>query len=141
MQEGFQEPILADSGNGAHLLVKVDLTNSREITGMIKEFLGTLASLYDDKESKVDTSTFNPSRITKLYGTMACKGKSTQERPHRKSCIIDDIEGRQLVITPKEVIEAFNKKHGKSMSVQTNKNVSNANKSLNYNQHFNLRLG
>mgnify|MGYP000270173341 FL=1 len=139
MQEGFQEPILADSGNGAHLLVKVDLTNSREITGMIKEFLGTLASLYDDKESKVDTSTFNPSRITKLYGTMACKGKSTQERPHRKSCIIDDIEGRQLVITPKEVIEAFNKKHGKSMSVQTNKNVSNANKSLNYNQHFNLK--
>ena len=139
MQEGFQEPILADSGNGAHLLVKVDLTNSREITGMIKEFLGTLASLYDDKESKVDTSTFNPSRITKLYGTMACKGKSTQERPHRKSCIIDDIEGRQLVITPKEVIEAFNKKHGKSMSVQTNKNVSNANKSLSYNQHFNLK--
>lgn len=39
-------------------------------------------------EAKIDTAVYNPSRITKLYGTIAAKGAHTPERPHRQSCII-----------------------------------------------------
>jgi hypothetical protein len=34
---------------------------------------------------KIDQKVFNASRITKAYGTMACKGDSIPERPHRIS--------------------------------------------------------
>jgi hypothetical protein len=37
----------------------------------------------------VDASVFNPARITKLYGTMTCKGDSTPDRPHRRSRILE----------------------------------------------------
>ena len=38
---------------------------------------------------KVDTSTFNPARIVKLYGTPARKGDSMPDRPHRLARLLD----------------------------------------------------
>lgn len=46
---------------------------------------------------KVDRSVFNPSRITKLYGTKACKGDNTPERPHRHTGILEEPETVQVV--------------------------------------------
>lgn len=85
---GFQEPIVALSGNGVHLLYKISLENTQENATLIKNCLLALDMLFSDKGVKVDTAVFNASRITKLYGTMAVKGKSTAERPHRLSKII-----------------------------------------------------
>src|SRR5690606_276671 len=36
----------------------------------------------------IDPKVFNASRICRLYGTRACKGDSTPERPHRLSEIV-----------------------------------------------------
>jgi hypothetical protein len=37
----------------------------------------------------VDLTTFNPARIWKLYGTPACKGDSTADRPHRMARLVN----------------------------------------------------
>ncbi|MBP7675750.1 MAG: DUF3987 domain-containing protein [Thermoanaerobaculia bacterium] len=84
---GWPEPIVADSGNGWHLLYAVDLPGADG--GLVKACLEALAARFDSDETKVDTTVFNPARITKLYGTLARKGDDTPERPHRMSRIIE----------------------------------------------------
>lgn len=79
-------PLLALSGNGAHLLYRVDLPAEDSIVGSV---LRSVATLYSDKLVEVDRSVFSPAQLTKLYGTMACKGDSIKERPHRLSRILE----------------------------------------------------
>lgn len=82
-QEGFSDPVVCDSGNGYHLLYSVDMiVEDAEYT---KKFLQAIDMLFSDADVKIDTAVFNPSRITKVYGTIARKGASTMERPHRAS--------------------------------------------------------
>lgn len=85
---GFWEPVCCDSGNGYHLLYKIDFENTPQVTKLLKDVLEVLNMLYSTNQAEIDTKVFNPGRITKLYGTIACKGSSTQERPHRESKII-----------------------------------------------------
>lgn len=85
---GGEPPILAISGNGAHLLYRLnDLDNDEKTVNTIKSCLSALAKEFTDKKIKVDQSVFNPARIWKLYGTTARKGDHIEERPHRKSFI------------------------------------------------------
>ena len=92
---GFPEPIRADSGNGAHLLYRIDLPNDDAATALVKACLTTLDTLFSDERVSVDTANFNAARIWKLYGTVSRKGDSTPERPHRRSRIISapDVPG------------------------------------------------
>jgi hypothetical protein len=85
--EGWPEPILADSGNGSHLLYQIDFLTTE--TQFIKRILEGLAARFDEEGIHVDQTLFNPSRIIKLYGTLACKGDNTDERPHRFSRILE----------------------------------------------------
>jgi hypothetical protein len=85
---GFPEPIRADSGNGAHLLYRIDLPNDNAATALVKSCLATLDALFSDERESVDTANFNAARIWKLYGTVSRKGDNTPERPHRRSRII-----------------------------------------------------
>ena len=91
---GFSDPVVALSGNGAHLLYKISLANDDASTKIVKECLLALDLLFSDKEVKIDTAVFNAARITKLYGTVAQKGKNTEDRPHRMS---------KIVMIPKEI--------------------------------------
>lgn len=90
-QSGWSEPIYADSGNGAHLLYRVDLPNDALSETVLKGCLNALADQFDDEQVSVDTSTFNASRISKLYGTLAAKGHHVDEvgRPHRLARIVE----------------------------------------------------
>lgn len=85
---GWPQPILADSGNGYHLLFRVDLPT--QDGGMTERTLRGLAHQFDNEKVKVDTSVHNPSRICKLYGTLSRKGDHTPERPHRQTKILED---------------------------------------------------
>lgn len=100
---GFEEPVKAVSGNGAHLLYRISLKQTKENEELIKRCLGALSMMFDTDEIKVDTANFNPSRICKLYGTMAQKGANTSERPHRMSRIIGEI--KDCKITDKAFLE------------------------------------
>ena len=76
-------PTSAESGNGFHLLYNIDLPNSKDVTELIKAVLKTLSDKFDTEKAKVDRSVFNAARIVKAYGSLAAKGDSTPERPHR----------------------------------------------------------
>lgn len=84
---GFEEPVKALSGNGCHLLYRISIMNDKEGRDLVERCLKTLSALFDTESVQVDTTNFNPSRICKLHGTVAQKGRSTPERPHRLSRI------------------------------------------------------
>jgi P4 family phage/plasmid primase-like protien len=78
---GWPDPAVADSGNGYHLLYRIDLP--ADDGGLVRQVLTALAQRFDLVDVKIDQKVFNPARIVKLYGTKARKGDSTEERPHR----------------------------------------------------------
>lgn len=84
---GFEEPVKALSGNGCHLLYRISILNNKENTKLIERCLKVLAAIFDTDAVKIDTTNYNPSRICKLHGTLAQKGTSTKDRPHRMSSI------------------------------------------------------
>jgi hypothetical protein len=93
---GFPSPVLADSGNGAHLLYAIDLPNDDDATVLVKECLATLDALFSDDSVAVDTANYNAARIWKLYGTVSRKGDDTPDRPHRMARIIDAPEDPEI---------------------------------------------
>ncbi len=86
---GFPSPLVGDSGNGGHLLYRIDLPNTQEITSTIQALLEALGDKFDDEKVKVDRSVFNPARICKLYGTLVAKGDQVGDRRHRKAKILE----------------------------------------------------
>jgi len=99
---GFSEPICTDSGNGYHLLYKINLQNNDESKNLLQKFLQLLDLYFTTDKAEIDKTVFNASRITKLYGTVARKGKSTEDRPHRESYIIKAPE--KIKVTPIELL-------------------------------------
>ncbi len=85
--EDWTRPLIGDSGNGGHLMWPVDLP--ADDGGLVERCLHALAAKYDCPAATVDCSVFNPARIWKLYGTMARKGDSTADRPHRMARLLD----------------------------------------------------
>jgi len=86
---GFPEPVAADSGNGAHLLCRIDLPNDDQATGLAQACLDALDLRFSDEVVSVDTAVFNASRIWKLYGSITGKGDSTADRPHRQAKLLN----------------------------------------------------
>lgn len=98
--EGFEKPVVCDSGNGFHLLYKIAMKNNNENTTICKEFLQVLDMLFSNPNVEIDCTTHNASRVCKLYGTFSRKGSNTKKRPQRESKILripDDVK-----ITPNE---------------------------------------
>ena len=94
---GWPDPVVADSGNGAHLLYRVDLPNDDESRNLVKGVLETLSTLFSDAGARVDTGNHNAGRIWKLYGTTCRKGDNTKDRPHRRAGIISVPETIEIV--------------------------------------------
>ncbi len=86
-EQGFPEPVRADSGNGAHLLYPIDLPNDDDATSLVKDVLSALDALFSNGDVNIDAANFNAARIWKIYGTLTRKGDNTPERPHRRARI------------------------------------------------------
>ncbi|MBP3954761.1 hypothetical protein J8F10_05620 [Gemmata sp. G18] len=86
-ESGWPDPVLADSGNGFHLLYRVDLP--ADDGGLVKRALGALAAQFDTPAVTIDRAVHNPGRICKLPGTFARKGDSTPTRPHRRAKLLE----------------------------------------------------
>ena len=80
---GWPQPVAADSGNGAHLLFRIELPNDADAAGLVQAGLQALHLKFSDDKIAVDTGNYNAARIWKLYGTVAGKGDHTESRPHR----------------------------------------------------------
>lgn len=101
---GWPAPLLADSGNGIHLVYLVDLPNDEAADKLVRGLLAGLSRKFGSDAVSIDTTVSNASRICKLYGTMARKGDDTPDRPHRPSKIL--IEPETLTVTPRDRIAA-----------------------------------
>ncbi len=89
----------ADSGNGYHLLVPLVPVPGDGVVGAAREVRSLLRAFdtrFSTKGARVDTSVYNPSRIFKLYGSLAMKGEHTAECPHRVASI-------DLSVVPEDV--------------------------------------
>ena len=106
---GWPNPVSADSGNGAHLLYRIDLPNDDESKAVVESILNCLAAVFDDKSVEVDTGVFNAARIWKLYGTLAAKGSNTADRPHRRAKILE--MPQSVAIVPLEILDKFISSH------------------------------
>jgi hypothetical protein len=94
---GWPEPMLCDSGNGWHLLYRIDLPNDEHATALLKRLLARLKQLFP----MVDEGVYDAPRVCKLYGSWARKGEHTEERPWRKSSIVE--QGSDVAVTEKEI--------------------------------------
>lgn len=95
--QGWPLPIYADSGNGAHLLYRIDRPNDAASKDLLSTILKTLAGQFDSDQVKLDISVFNAGRISKFYGTQACKGDPLPDRPHRIARILESPEKPSIV--------------------------------------------
>lgn len=98
---GWADPIIGHSGNGTHLIYKIALSTDRK--ELVHDALKALGMLFSDDKMDIDLTTFNPSRICKLYGTVARKGANTEKWPHRLSKILKVPD--QLEEVPPEFLE------------------------------------
>lgn len=95
-EQGWPEPVSADSGNGAHKLYKIDLPNDEAGKNLIETCLKVLSERFSG-EVLIDEKVYNASRIIKLYGSRACKGENLPDRPHRRSFLSGIPEQLQIV--------------------------------------------
>ncbi len=102
--KGWGSPIFALSGNGYHLLYRIDLDNTDENTKLVSDVLTELGNKFNNDTVKIDTVVSNPGRIVKLYGTMANKGPNTEETPHRLAELIHT--PHNMIVVSKEKLIA-----------------------------------
>ena len=97
--QGFPDPIAAESGNGAHLLYRYDApADDGEVH---KRLLAALDRTLTDDVVKVDPDVCNASRIFRFYGTVNRKGPGTEDRPHRTAGLLNvpgDLGERVLTV-------------------------------------------
>lgn len=93
----WADPLRVDSGNGVHLYYRlperlgggpVDAASDP-----IASLLRHIAAVCDTPGASVDGRVYNSGRIMKLPGSWSKKGRSTVERPHRRSEIVSIPEG------------------------------------------------
>jgi len=100
----WPEPIFSDSGNGYHLLYRIDLP--ADDGGKVERILAAIANLHDSDQVKIDTVVHNQSRICKLPGTWSKKGENTPERPWRLAQMLEAPSG-DIAPVPLDLLNAL----------------------------------
>ncbi len=106
LSHGLPEPIVAISGNGAHIHLPVDLPNDEATAALVKKFLEVLDAGHSNEIVHVDRSVFNAARVGRIYGTFAGKGDSTADRPHRRARLLKVPDYLQYGWSPSEAATA-----------------------------------
>jgi len=105
---GWPAGVLTMSGNGAHLLYRIDLPNDDDSKALVKRVLAKLDEQFGEHDpdgAQVDQTVGNASRVVKVPGTKVCKGVATKERPHRRSRIVE--LPAELSVVPAGTLLAF----------------------------------
>jgi ABC-type oligopeptide transport system ATPase subunit len=101
-ESGWPDPITAMSGNGYYALYAIELPNDPEGLALVSGVLRALAARFNAAAVCIDTSLSNASRIIGLVGSLKMKGDSTEERPHRRSCLLS-IPDRPSIVTREQL--------------------------------------
>lgn len=105
---GWHKPIRCFSGNGAHILYRIDLENNEDSKKLVNSVLMSIKNTFKENKSvDIDTTVSNAARIWKMPGTLARKGKNTEDRPHRLARVTSlPSDWRSHVVTA-EQLKAF----------------------------------
>jgi len=85
---GWPAPLLIDSGNGWHLLYRIDLPNDRAGQQLVKRVLLACRDAVRTPGAQVDDSTHDARRLAKVPGCWVRKGPHSDERPHRPARLV-----------------------------------------------------
>jgi hypothetical protein len=112
---GWPDPVLADSGDGGHLLYAIDLP--ADDGGLVQRVLLALSQRFDNERVIIDRKLFNAARIMKLYGTVARKGDNAPDlgRVHRRAVLLEvpgcadpsDASGADIKQVPVELLQSL----------------------------------
>ena len=91
-KDGF---VVADSGNGSYLMIRIDLPNDSASADIVKGVVYALDRGYSNDKVHVNIKTIDAPRIMKVLGTIAKKGSDVPNRPHRLSRLLDIQRTRQ----------------------------------------------
>lgn len=97
MALGWPSPLVIDSGNGWHLIFRIDLPANDLSQQIVKGVLVALGNKFDAPGAKVDRAMHNAAKVSKLPGTWARKGPHSEERPHRLAKIVYQPETLEVV--------------------------------------------
>jgi len=97
--------VLADSGNGGHVCIRIDLSTDDKI--IVDKILKRLHVIFSNDIVSVDTTTANPARIWKIYGTPCQKGDNIPKRPHRLARILEAPEPDSIECVTREKLEVL----------------------------------
>lgn len=94
---GWPAPVMIDSGNGWHLLFRVDEPHTDLTTQIFKSAIYALGNKFDTPFGKMDRAVHDAPRVFKLPGTFARKGPDTADRPWRLAKIVYEPETIECV--------------------------------------------
>ena len=107
---GWPDPVVGDSGNGTHLLYRIDVPTWDG--GLIRRVLVALSERFDNSCARIDKTAFEATHLFRLYSSWVRIGKNTRERPHRQSTVIS--MSNDLQIVPTELLEMVGNQADKS---------------------------
>ena len=81
--EGWPDPAIADSGNGAHLYYRVDLPADDQ--GLVHRLLQFLDATFSCTAARIDPTVGNLARVCRIPGTKNRKGVDSPDRPFRQA--------------------------------------------------------
>lgn len=87
-ERGWVPPVMVDSGNGFHLLYRIDMPNTKLSRELIKAVLEGLANKFDSEAVGIGSECCDAPRISKLPGTLAARAPETKGRPHRMARLL-----------------------------------------------------
>lgn len=96
MGEGFREPVVVASANGAHIYLRCDLKNTAENTRLVTDFIKAMGMMFDDERVKIDPVIYNAARMAKLPGTRSGKGREDDAARPQRWC--------RFLKVPKEIV-------------------------------------
>ena len=113
-EQHWPAPIRASSGNGHHLLFRLDLSTSDEDTQLVKSVLKIVSERFGCSDAgegvEIDTKVHDLPRICKLYGSLSRKGPHSEQRPHRMARLLDVPD--QIGVTDRSLLVALVEQFG-----------------------------
>lgn len=109
--QGWPAPLLVDSGNGFHLLYRVDLPNDADSRILLRETLKSLGERFDCERGLVGRECHDARRISKLPGTWARRGPNLPDRPWRMCQLLHAPE--EPLVVPVELLKRVAEGGGK----------------------------
>jgi hypothetical protein len=88
LSRGFDQVVLASSGNGCHALVRIDAPNDQDTERLVRATQLLVSRRFSTPNVKIETFC-DADRIVRCYGSLNRKGPPTSGHRYRRSCILE----------------------------------------------------